>query len=409
MKVRVKRLKRIALFGHFNASNFGNESTLQAILYHLRRFHPDAEITCISTGREIIAAIHHINAVPIADVLFETWHPRNRVTKALRKICVGLPSEIYRWVRCFITLRRTDLLIVPGTGLLTDAYGLSNWGPYSLFRWSLMARICGCKLRFVSVGVGPLYGTLGRYFVKSMLSWADFRSYRDDSSKRYLKEIGFRADNDPVYPDLAFSLPQVARPPQNGNESGRFVVGLGVMDYAGRYSVANPSDRIYSAYLDNLVAVTQWLLAHGYDVRLLIGDLGDISPVQEFKELLRRRLSVDDNERIIDEPIKSVDDLLSQIASTEIVVATRFHSVLLASLCDKPVIAISFHHKCASLMSAMGLSDYCLDINDLNADRLIEKFCDLEKNANKIRPALREKQRRFREQLDEQYEVIFSD
>jgi|SRR6516225_3197928 len=38
----------------------------------------------------------------------------------------------------------------------------------------------------------------------------------------------------------------------------------------------------------------------------------------------------------------------------------------------KPVIAISFHHKCTSLMSDMGLAEYCHDINHMNAGRLIQ-------------------------------------
>ena len=43
------------------------------------------------------------------------------------------------------------MLIVPGTGLLTDAYGLGGWGPYSLFKWSLAAKLRGCRVLFVSV------------------------------------------------------------------------------------------------------------------------------------------------------------------------------------------------------------------------------------------------------------------
>ena len=101
-------------------------------------------------------------------------------------------------------------------------------------------------------------------------------------------------------------------------------------------------------------------------------------------------------------------DLLSQIAATDIVAAARFHNVLLALLCEKPVIAISFHHKCESLMSAMGLSAHCVDINDLKADRLIDKFCDLEANAAKLKPLIRGKVREFRGSLDEQYRLFFN-
>ena len=125
--------------------------------------------------------------------------------------------------------------------------------------------------------------------------------------------------------------------------------------------------------------------------------------------LLKEQLSVCDEGHIINEPICSVEGLLSQIAATDVVVATRFHNVLLALLCDKPVISISFHHKCESLMSAMGLSEYCLDINDLTADRLIEEFRALQSNSDMIKPLIRAKAREFREALDEQYKFIFHD
>jgi polysaccharide pyruvyl transferase WcaK-like protein len=402
-----QRRKRIAFFGHFDSSNFGNESTLQAILYHLRCFHPDAEVTCISTGHETTAVTHQIEAIPVAET-FGNWRLRNPFLRAVRRICIGIPRELYSWPKYLMRLRRIDMLIIPGTGLLTDAYGLLGFGPYNMFKWSLIAKMCRCKLLFVSVGAGPIYGILGRCFVRSSLSLADFRSYRDKSTVRYLESIGFRADNDRVYPDLAFSLPEAAIPDQGTKKSRRRVVGLGLMEYAGKYSVSRPSNEIYLAYLENLVTVVKWLLAHEYDVRLLSGDLGDMHARQEFRDLLRERLSLRDQGHIVDEPVLSVENLLSQIVATDVVVATRFHNVLLALLCNKPVISISFHYKCESLMNAMELSGYCLDINGLKADRLIEKFCDLEANADKLKALIRQKVTEFRKALHEQYKVIFN-
>jgi polysaccharide pyruvyl transferase WcaK-like protein len=226
---------------------------------------------------------------------------------------------------------------------------------------------------------------------------------------QYLEGIGFRADNDRVYPDLAFSLPEAAIPNQDAKKSHRSVVGLGLMEYGGMYSVRSPRNKNYLAYLENLVMVVKWLLAHDYDVRLLSGDLGDMHTRREFRDLLKERLSIRDEGHIIDEPVLSVENLLSQIAATDIVVATRFHNVLFALLCNKPVISISFHHKCESLMNAMGLSGYRLDINDIKADRLIEKFCDLEANASTLKTLIRDKVGEFRKALDEQYKVIFNE
>jgi polysaccharide pyruvyl transferase WcaK-like protein len=151
----------------------------------------------------------------------------------------------------------------------------------------------------------------------------------------------------------------------------------------------------------------KWLLAHEYDIRLLVGDGCDRPVIQEFRALLTMRLKTYDEERIIDAPVSSVEQLLSQLASTDLVVATRFHNVLMALLLYKPVISISFHHKCASLMSEMGLAEYCHDINHMNADRLIEQFQDVERNAEKLKPLIRQKVEQSRKALDEQYSLIF--
>jgi polysaccharide pyruvyl transferase WcaK-like protein len=179
------------------------------------------------------------------------------------------------------------------------------------------------------------------------------------------------------------------------------------MEYAGKYSIARPDNAVFSAYLEKLVEFVGWLLARDFDVRLLIGDLADVPVTQGFRSLLKKRSVAFEGGRIIDEPVASVDDLLKQIAATDYVVATRFHNVLLSLMLNKPSLAISFHHKCSSLMKQMGLSQYCQDINRLDGDRLIEQFCDLEKNAETLKSQIKSKAEEFRSALDEQYERIF--
>ena len=397
---------KIFFFGHFGSPNFGNEITLQAILYHVRRLLPEAQIACVCTGPEALAATQKIKTVPISRTFIKPGKPRPRLVRFLRRVLIGVPSELFRFVDVFRALKGADMFIIPGTGLLTDAYGLLGWGPYSLFKWSLVARLCGAKVLFVSVGAGPLYGILGRRLVKSALALANFRSYRDEASMAYLRSIGFGTNSDRVYPDLAFSVPKDMLP-RGGNKTRRLVVGLGLMFYAGKYSVANASNAVYLRYLDNLVVFVGWLLTHECDIRLLIGEAGDCSVLQEFKDLLGERLDMYDEKRVSDVPAVSVEQLLPQIAATDIVVATRFHNVLLALLLDKPVIAISFHHKCNSLMSEMGLEDYCHDINQMDAVRLIEQFQDLERNAENLKPRIRRKVEQSRKALDEQYDLIF--
>jgi polysaccharide pyruvyl transferase WcaK-like protein len=403
MTVRAVKPTRVAIFGHFDGTNLGNEATLQAFLHNLRRMLPDAEVTCICTGPRTISANYHIRALPIARAYLGSWAPENQLGKLARRFCVAL-GEPVRWVESIITLSSTDILIIPGTGLLTDAYGLTGWGPYSLFRWAVSAKICRSQLAFISVGAGPFFSAVGKFCVRSFLSMADFRSYRDEASVRCLQGIGISADGSRVFPDLAFSFPKDATPPREGAMGAGAVVGLGVMDWADRYSKHGQDGAAQSNYMQSFAKMAQWLLARGYKIRLLIGDFAD-APA---KQALLRLLGEYDSNLVIDEPIHSVDDLMSQIAATDAVVATRFHNTLLALLCEKPVISVSFHHKCESLMETMGMSDYCLNSGDLEPDKLIEAFRRLEQNAEALTSLIKDKTKEFQDSLDQQYQLVLS-
>jgi polysaccharide pyruvyl transferase WcaK-like protein len=329
------------------------------------------------------------------------------VTKAL----TGIPAALLDWLLAIKTLIGKDMLIVPGTGLLTDASSSSLGWPYDLFKWSLVAKLCRCKLVYVSVGAGPVYRPVSRWFITSALSAADFRSYRDSSSMEYLKGLGFSRDGDQVCPDLAFSLPKAMMPSARTHRRGRRVVGIGLMNDPGKLSTDKPTPAMHRAYLKKLAMFARWSLAHGYDVRLLIGDFAyDGAATDEFRELLNEDTSTRvDQTRIVDAPASSVEQLLSQLAETDVVVATRFHNVLLALLLGKPVIAVSFHHKCASLMDGLGLSEYAQDMNDLDVGGLIEQLGTLERNAESLKALTRQRADEYRKVLDDQYRTIFRD
>jgi polysaccharide pyruvyl transferase WcaK-like protein len=403
-----RRPMKVSFFGHFGSGNTGNESTFIAVLAHLRSLSPEGEFSCICLNPGAVAARDRIDAVPITTRVARIWDRDVPLARRVPMAFVGVGAEARQYARAFRNLRGTDVLIVPGTGLLTDAYGLSNWGPYSLFKWALMAKLRRGRLLFLSVGAGPIDRPLGRVLVKGALSLADYRSYRDDSSLNYLRGIGFRAERDQVYPDLAFSLPEALLPRKRGRKGGnRRVVGLGLMVYAGKYSAADPRPETYAAYLDALAVFAEWLLEHDYDIRLLLGD-SDTIVIEEFKSALRERLGAYDQERVVEQSIESVHDVLVELAETDVVVATRFHNVLLAMLLEKPVIAISFHHKCSSLMREMKMSEYCHEIDRMDAERLIRQFQELEQNREAVRRTIAQGVGEARAALDDQYDLLFA-
>jgi polysaccharide pyruvyl transferase WcaK-like protein len=399
---------KIILFGHFGGLNTGNEGTLIAILTRLRSLYPAGEFCCICTGPQSVTLRHGIDAVPISTRSVRIWDRRRPLHIRLATFPVAVAAEIGEWLRAFRTLEGSTMLIVPGGGMLTDAYGVQGWGPYNITKWSVAAKLRGCKVFLVSVGAGPIYTRPGRLFVRSALALADYKSLRDRASLLYLESIGFRGSDARVYPDLVFSLlPHDFLSPDVGSEqSGRRIVGVGLMRYQGRYSAKYPSAETVSEYFNVLSTFVEWLLARDYDVRLLLGD-ADPEVVEDFTSLLRERVEPYSPERVSYRPAETVGQILSALAATDVVVATRFHNVLMAVLLNKPVLAISHHHKCESLMSEMGLSEYSQDIHHMDAPKLIRQFQDLERDRTEVKERIRERVEAHQEALDEQYAALF--
>jgi polysaccharide pyruvyl transferase WcaK-like protein len=404
---------KIAIYGHFGSLNSGNESTLLSVVHRLRGVYPDCDLWCICSNPESLAAMDELRSVPITTRVARIWNRQLPLGGRLRTLPFGASEELRQYARALKTLKGSDMFVIPGTGLLSDAYGLSGWGPYNLLKWTLAAKLCGSRVIFLSVGAGPINGRLGRSLIKFALTLADYRSYRDEASKNYISGIGFGASRDRVYPDLVFGLPTIQRfqsqtQIQGKNAQGKRVVGLGLMmmEYARAYSDGGPEVVDYPAYLGSLAALVEWLLQQGYDIRLLLGD-DDATVIEDFRSQLQSRVGRYDAARILYEPTATVSETLAQLALTDIVVATRFHNILLALLLDKPVIAVSFHHKCSSIMSQLGLSEYCYDIRRLSGEKLIEGFQRLEKNSKDVRKAVRVGVEESRNALDEQYDLVF--
>jgi polysaccharide pyruvyl transferase WcaK-like protein len=426
--------QRIALFGHFGAGNLGNEATLRAMMYNLRKHVPSAEISCVCSGPENTASEYNISAAPIRasfpnwsrfgvshkedkparnsnrtvfGIAPEAWQPLKVLAKLRTplRICAYPLREAYRWVRAIAALRESSALVMTGTGMLGDP-SLH----YEIFRWAVAAKLCRCKLLFVSVGAGAIRQPLSRWLVKAALKLADYRSYRDSLSKDSLAAIGLDVRNDPIYPDLAFSLPRTVVPVDYGAGGRGAVIGVGLVDYYGAsYYGASRSANDQAAYHDYLGSVASFvaaMLGRNYAVRILIGDfVYDQGVRQDLKRTLEERGVTYEDGKIIDIPAFSVDELLLQVSSLDIVVSSRFHNLVLALMLKKPVFAVSYHaEKFQPLMEGVGLSEFYYDIGHIDIDELIAKVIKLQENAPAISVRTARRTESYRTALDEQYE-----
>jgi polysaccharide pyruvyl transferase WcaK-like protein len=403
--------RKIAFLGNFGQKNLGNEATLRAILENVRAGVPESELICICTDPAVAASIHGIPTLPIHPLFVSpALLQQNPITRFLRKLAIGIPNEIRRWVLALRALRRADMMIVPGTQFLSDSIS-GPWGwPYWAFRWCIAAKLRGSKVLFVSVGVGPLFHPLSRFFVRSALRLADFRSYRDESSRRYLRGIGFERANDPVYPDLVFSLPRSAFPQSGPKDPARQTIAVGVKDYHGQYdkpSADRPPEGIYQRYMAQLTQFLEWLLKSNYTVRLVIGDVTyDTQVLVDVRRLLAERHVDYEQSCLIAEPIESLEDLLRQLATCDVVISPRFHNIVFALMMQRPVLAIAYHEKFSALLESPELAKCNIGIDDAAPETVIKKFQELQLHRDVLQRQIAGNVARYEAALSEQYDRI---
>ena len=403
----VERCK-IAFFGIFGLQNLGNECTLQAILENARKRLPSAEIHAVSFNPEDTIKRHDIPAFAVSNQKFAAVVRRSAIAKVLR-LCKRIPGELNDWLAAIKTLRGTEVLILTGTGMLTDYMTTASGFPYDVFRWSAAGRLAGCKVRFVGVGVGPIYGRLSRWLIRTALTLADYRSFRDQNSKKRIKDIGFNSDNDPVFPDLVFSLPRDLLPHRARPSNRPRRVGLGVMDHRDIHLWdANQHEIQYSSYLDKMCDFVLWLIRHEYQVRILQGDAKhDASTRGELRSRLEKRGIQYDKAGIIDEGSTSVQELTEQIADVDVVVSPRFHNLLLGLMLGIPVVSISYDPKNDSLLDGVGLEKYRQPLYGMSLQKLIDQFVDIAERGWELKPRIDKSVAEYRVVLESQYDILF--
>jgi polysaccharide pyruvyl transferase WcaK-like protein len=393
---------RIALFGHFGTLNYGNECTLAATIANLRERLPSAELVVICSDQEDAGSRHHISALPMRLDRFDV--DQSSVPRPIRWLRHGF-TQLRAWLYAWRACRKLSALIIVGAGILND-YGSGTLGfPYELMKWTSIAKRRGAKVLFWSVGTESTIGNLGRRFITMALRNADYRSYRDEQSRKRLLDIGFDdAVSDHVFPDLVFSLPVQAR--ASADTHGR-TVAVGVYNYRDQ-GVGNADDAAaYRAYVEWICDFIVWLLGEGYAVRTIIGDgTFDTGVMLDVRKRLTDTGAIDTRSAYDDAPAQSVEEIINQLAGVDLVVATRFHNVLLGLLLGRPAISISYDAKNDALMEMMGLAKYCQTIDDYDFAKLKEQFRDLEANAAGLRPGIEKMALQFRQQLDDQYEHL---
>ncbi len=353
---------RIGLFGQFGAGNTGNDGSLEAMLQLLKRNRPDAQLVCICSRPDIVTQKFDLPAHPVSRP-----YPSNWLLHAINKAMLHVPRRAVGFCCALLLAFQLDLIVVPGTGILDDFNENPFGWPFAVLRWSLAARLTGTRMIFVSIGAGPVNHPLSRRFLCWASTLAAFRSYRDQVSHDFMKQLGVSPAGDFVSADIAFALPTV---PDEIEDSSHQCVGLGVMSYRGWKKNGRDGDAVYADYVAKMTTLARRLLGGGRQVRLLIGDKGDMEAAHDILE----QLPAAEADKVTFEPSASLHDLMQQIAKTDVVIASRYHNIVCALAMGRPAISLAYASKNDALLHDTGLAAFCHRIDSFDPETILSQI-----------------------------------
>jgi polysaccharide pyruvyl transferase WcaK-like protein len=432
-------VRKIGIFGHVGNKNLGDEAIISAIIQNIKRRRPEAQIYGFTLNPEDTENRHKITAFQIQRQGGLRGNrdesTTNKISQKLRSVSDLVKSKtksirvVYdllrvmkrSWdtfweslaearflVQCYRNLKGIDLLIIAGSQQLIDYIGGPWEHSYTVFKWVLLAKIVKAKVAFVSVGAGPIRSSLGKCFVRNSLLLASYRSYRDETSRRLAETLGISAQNN-VFPDLVYSL-QINLPSTNRlSPESPPIVGINPVPFfdAQSWLGANPGE--YAIYISKLAIFSLWLIQRGYRILFFPTQLRLDPPViTDIKNLMHVNSNGCLEQKIFEKPIYSFDDLVSAIRMTNIVVATRFHGIVIPFVLNRPVLGIAYQRKTIDLMAQMGQSEYVVDIHSFDPDSLKARFMLLETRSEKIRKEIEQHKSAFCHALQSQYDQVLN-
>jgi polysaccharide pyruvyl transferase WcaK-like protein len=327
-----------------------------------------------------------------------------KLTLNIPRFLKSFPRTLFneiKFLRCsYQILGDINVICVGGSGTLQDLWG-GPWGhPYTLFKWSLMAKKKGCKFNFLSCGTIPFTTYFGRFFIKHSIKMAHYVSVRDEKSKDLLESIGANAKIY-VMPDIAHSHPAVASRAKLLKESNRKKLRVGINPtpiYGKEYET--PEGKIaYQKYIDFMAKFLIFLTENYCEPVYYANHPRDEAVLKDMMQ----RAHLPGEVAVFCE----IAPLQEYIYELDLAVASRFHGIVFPLAQCIPTISLSKDSKQVELMKNYNLLQYSIMIDDCTTEKLIGCFKDLLANRIEINQHLRQVKKTYLTQLEKQYEKIF--
>lgn len=277
----------------------------------------------------------------------------------------------------YLAFKDLDALLVKGGGFL-HSYG-SLVDPYIMYFQLFdvfLAKKYKVPVFILPNSIGPLKNGFAKKIVLAALKYAKIVYVRESTSLDFLKEKGIQAIKSP---DLGFYL----KPSKRDFKTYLQAKGIPIADKKCiaitlrpyRFDGKQNADELYKNYLNEMKRFIENLLLNNISVTLMAHTIGPSAHEDDTIPLLEIYNSMVAHKDLIylhDRELNS-EDLEKIYSYYDLVVGTRFHSVIFALNVNTPALAIAYGgNKAVGIMNDMELSEFVVPIENPDAVRLID-------------------------------------
>ena len=351
---------RITLLGNNSGRNLGDMAIMSSIMESLSKRMPDAEFY-VPTIKPSWVKEHYGSRYNVHAVDVMPW------TLSIRLL--GLPT-----LRC---LAKSDCALICD-GII---FGKKLFNPAFNYLITLvflvpLARLLGCKMVCYSTGIGPFPSWISRLLAKWTVNGCDLVMMRERDSEKLTKEIGVTQPVE-LTGDAAFINPvssdatAVAILREIGVDPERPVLAINATSYLDTWltdkeRLSDP--RSFLKLVAAGVQKAQSTVKDRFQPLVVCTHPMDESTCKELARLVDGHLIT--NTTYLSHDIQAV------LRRCGLLVGMRFHSIVLASSVETPVVGLIYAPKVRGYLRLLNCEDYGLELASLSEDFLGSKLAD---------------------------------
>jgi polysaccharide pyruvyl transferase WcaK-like protein len=349
---------RITLLGNNSGRNLGDMAIMSSILESLSRRVPQAEFYVPAVNSSWVTK-HYGDRYNVKAVDVMPW------TLSIRLL--GLPT--------ILCLLKSDIALICD-GII---FGKKLFNPAFNYLITLVfvvpiARLLGCKVVCYSCGIGPFPSWVSRLFARWVIDGSDLVMMRERDSEKLCREIGVTKPIE-LTGDAAFINPVSSdeRAMEISNELGidptTQLLAVNATSYLDTW--LKPEERLSdsSRFID--------LLADGIrraKKKSSTPFLPLIICTHPMDEATCRTLAELTGGKLLSNTKYLSHDIQAVIRRCGLLVGMRFHSIVLASSVETPVVGLVYAPKVRGYMRLLNCDEYTLELASLTPDLLGEKL-----------------------------------